>query len=428
MSEVYKNEDIPVNDPALAGLDDEDESIPSSERFRRKIFKMVSVGVVDVFINQFYDVLSTSMLIINLVITILNTYDPIRAEYGFIFDPVELITVIFFGIDYVLRLYTAKCLYPNKSHGRAVIKYIFSFTGIIDFLSFFPYFLPTFFPAGAAVFKMFRVARILRLFRINAYYDSFNVIIEVIMRKRQQLMSSMFIILVMMLASSLCMYSIENPYQPEVFSNAFSGIWWAVSTLLTVGYGDIYPITTAGRIFGIVIAFLGVGIVAIPTGIISAGFVEQYSRLQSINSGEVEDVNFIRIALKKSDRWVGKRIMDLGLPAGIIVAVIQRKDDTIIPRGNVRLAEGDLVVVGADSIKGDKPVYMKEITICRSHRWNGQMLRELDISRQTFIVMIKRGNETLIPKGDTIFRDGDIVILYSKVKDKISDDEKSEEL
>ena len=65
MSEVYKNEDIPVNDPALAGLDDEDESIPSSERFRRKIFKMVSVGVVDVFINQFYDVLSTSMLIIN---------------------------------------------------------------------------------------------------------------------------------------------------------------------------------------------------------------------------------------------------------------------------------------------------------------------------------------------------------------------------
>ena len=120
--------------------------------------------------------------------------------------------------------------------------------------------------------------------------------------------------------------------------------------------------------------------------------------------------------------------MDLGLPAGMIVAVIQRKDDTIIPRGNVRLAEGDLVVVGADSIKGDKPVYMKEITICRSHRWNGQMLRELDISRQTFIVMIKRGNETLIPKGDTIFRDGDIVILYSKVKDKISDDEKSEEL
>ncbi len=428
MSNITNNEDTPVHDPALAGLDDNDITIPSSERFRRKIFKMVSVGVVDVFINQFYDVLSTGMLIINLAITVLNTYNSIRVKYGHIFDEIELITVLFFTIDYVLRLYTAKCLYPNKSHPRAVLKYIFSFTGIVDFLSFFPYFMPTFFPAGAAVFKMFRVARILRLFRINAYYDSLNVITEVLLRKKQQLMSSIFIILVMMLASSLCMYSIENPVQPDVFSNAFSGIWWSVSTLLTVGYGDIYPVTTAGKAMGIIIAFLGVGIVAIPTGIISAGFVEQYSRLQSIGNGEEEDVHFIKIQLRKNDRWAGKRIMDLGLPHGMIVAVIQRDDETIIPRGNVRLNAGDFVVIGADSIKGDKQVYLKEITIRQNHRWNGQMLKDLDISRQTFIVMVKRDGKTIIPKGDLIFHENDVVILYSKVKDKISDDEKTEEI
>lgn len=427
MSNITNNEDTPVHDPALAGLDDNDITIPSSERFRRKIFKMVSVGVVDVFINQFYDVLSTGMLIINLAITVLNTYNSIRVKYGHIFDEIELITVLFFTIDYVLRLYTAKCLYPNKSHPRAVLKYIFSFTGIVDFLSFFPYFMPTFFPAGAAVFKMFRVARILRLFRINAYYDSLNVITEVLLRKKQQLMSSIFIILVMMLASSLCMYSIENPVQPDVFSNAFSGIWWSVSTLLTVGYGDIYPVTTAGKAMGIIIAFLGVGIVAIPTGIISAGFVEQYSRLQSIGNGE-EDVHFIKIQLRKNDRWAGKRIMDLGLPHGMIVAVIQRDDETIIPRGNVRLNADDFVVIGADSIKGDKQVYLKEITIRQNHRWNGQMLKDLDISRQTFIVMVKRDGKTIIPKGDLIFHENDVVILYSKVKDKISDDEKTEEI
>ena len=77
-------------------------------------------------------------------------------------------------------------------------------------------------------------------------------------------------------------YSLENRAQPEVFTNAFSGIWRAASTLLTVGYGDIYPVTTIGKIFGIFIAFLGVGMVAIPTGIISAGFVDQYSRLKRI--------------------------------------------------------------------------------------------------------------------------------------------------
>ena len=76
-------------------------------------------------------------------------------------------------------------------------------------------------------------------------------------------------------------YSLGNRAQPEVFTNAFSGIWWAASTLLTVGYGDIYPVTTIGKIFGIFIAFLGVGMVAIPTGIISAGFVDQYSRRSS---------------------------------------------------------------------------------------------------------------------------------------------------
>ena len=165
---------------------------------------------------------------------------------------------------------------------RAVCKYVFSFSGIVDLLSFLPYYLPVFFPSGAVAFRMFRVVRIFRLFRINAYYDSLNVITQVLASKAQQLLSSVFIILVLMIASSLCMYSLEHDAQPEVFSNAFSGIWWSVSTLLTVGYGDIYPITTMGKIFSIFITFLGVGMVAIPTGIISAGFVDQYSRIKRI--------------------------------------------------------------------------------------------------------------------------------------------------
>lgn len=100
-----------------------------------------------------------------------------------------------------------------------------------------------------AAFRMFRVMRFFRLFRINAYYDSFSVIAEVIDNKRQQLLSSVFIILVLMVASSLCTYSLEHEAQPDVFVNAFSGIWWSVSTLLTIGYGDIYPVTEVGKLF-----------------------------------------------------------------------------------------------------------------------------------------------------------------------------------
>ena len=405
---------------------DDEPNIPKHERFRRRIFKMVSVGVVDDLINQLYDIISTSALILNLLVTILSTYDSLDVRFGLLFDCVEVVTISFFAIDYVLRLYTANCLYPYDKEIKSILKYIFSFTGIVDFLSFFPYYMPSFFPAGAAVFRTFRVARILKLFRINAYYDSLNVITEVLLRKKQQLLSSVFIILVLMLAASLCMYSIENPAQPEVFTNAFSGIWWAASTLLTVGYGDIYPVTALGKTMGIVIAFLGVGMVAIPTGIISAGFVEQYSKLQSMDNGVEEDVHFIKIQITGHDRWAGKKISELNLPKGVIIAVIQREEETIIPRGNVRIAAGDKIVLGADSIKGDKPIYLKEIVLRANHPWNGQMIRDLDISRQTVILMIKRNGSTIIPKGDVILRKGDTVIMYSKLKGRLAGSEQSE--
>lgn len=417
------------NDISFA--EDPDKLLPEAktphEKFRRRVFKMVSVGVVDDFINSLYDVISIAALLINLTVTILNTYDYMEEHYGYILTTVEAATVAFFAVDYILRLYTANLLYPNHSELRSAAKYMLSFSGIVDLLSFLPYYMPSFFPAGAAVFKMFRVARILRLFRINAYYDSLNVITEVILRKRQQLMSSVFIILVLMLASSLCMYSIENPAQPEVFSNAFSGIWWSVSTLLTVGYGDIYPITVAGKIFGIIIAFLGVGIVAIPTGIISAGFVEQYSRIQSIGT-EQDDVHFIKIQLSERDSWCGKKISELSLPEGMIIALIRRNDNVITPRGNVKLSAGDVIVFGAQSIKGDKPVFLREVVVRRNHSWNGQMIKDLDISRQSFIVMIKRGDQTIIPRGDLILLENDTVILYSKMKTRIFDGEEEEEI
>ena len=299
---------------------------------RMRLFKMVSVGVVDDPINQGYDIVSTLMLIVNLIGAFANTFDGVRAQYASLLDLTEEITVAFFALDYALRLVTAKCLYPQLTEGRALAKYMLSAGGIVDLLSFLPFYLPFFFPSGAAAFRLFRVARIFRLFRINAYYDSLNVITEVIVGKKQQLLSSVFIILVLMLGSSLCMYSLEHDAQPEVFKNAFSGVWWSVSTLLTIGYGDIYPITPAGKAMGIFITFLGVGMVAIPTGIISAGFVEQYTRLKRLGDyAEEEDLHFIKTELHRGDLWVGKTVRELHLPQGVILAVIQRGGDTIIP-------------------------------------------------------------------------------------------------
>ena len=381
---------------------------------RRRLFDMVSVGVINDPLNKGYDIVSTVLLLLNLTVSIMLTFDSMEPYYSVLLL-IEKITVAFFAIDYVLRFITAKCLYRHETEPRAILKYVFSMAGIIDLLSFLPYYLPVFFPTGAVAFRLFRVARIFRLFRINAYYDSLNVITEVLASKKQQLLSSVFIISILMIASSLCMYSLEHEAQPDVFKNAFSGIWWSTSTLLTIGYGDIYPITTLGKIFSIIITFLGVGMVAIPTGIISAGFVEQYSRFKKIGDYAIEeDLHFIKVEMHQYDSWTGKKIMDLDLPKGILIAVIQRGKDTIVPRGDVEIRTGDRLILGAESLKNDRPIRLKEITIRKNHPWNGQALRDLDISRQTFIVAVQRKGKSVIPKGDFVLRENDTILLYTQ--------------
>ncbi len=376
---------------------------------------MVSTGVIDEPINRFYDILSIVALLLNLFSAFAITFDYMEEHYKWLLLDIEAITVFFFAVDYVLRLFSSSGLYPNLPAGKASVKYALSFTGVIDLLSFLPYYLPVFFPAGGAVFRLFRVARILRLFRINSYYDQLNVITEVIVSKKQQLMASVFIILILMMASSLCMYSVEHEAQPEIFQNAFSGIWWATSTLLTVGYGDIYPVTIMGKILGIIISFLGVGMVAIPTGIISAGFVEQYQRLKTMGAyAEEENIHFIRVKLSDKDNWVGRKISSLGIPKDAIIVAIQRDKETIIPRGDAVLKSGDLLVICAEKVKDIQPIDLKEITIGEGHSWNGVAIKDLNISRQSFIFMIRRNGRAIIPRGGLVLKAGDLVLIYEK--------------
>ena len=382
---------------------------------RARVCSIIEVGNDADTVSRLYDLVNALAIVVNLTVSILYTFEELRLRSGPLLLTVENITVVFFTVDYALRLWTAQALFPKLSELRALGKYVFSFSGLVDLFSFLPYYLPVFFPAGAVAFRMFRVVRIFRLFRINAYYDSLNVITEVIASKRQQLLSSVFIILILMLASSLCMYSLEHEAQPEVFTSAFSGIWWAVSTLLTVGYGDIYPITDMGRLFSIVITFLGVGMVAIPTGIISAGFVDQYSRVKRLSEYANEhEIHFIKVTLVKKDPWAGQAIRNLGLPAGVIVAAIQREGQVVVPRGDVELRPGDTLVLGAQSLGGARHIDLKEMVLRSQNPWNGQRIRDLDISRQTIIVLVKRRGKVLIPNGDLVLREGDGIILYTQ--------------
>ena len=306
---------------------------------KEKIFNIIQIGDKSNRISRAFDFFITITIISNIIVTFMETFDQLSA-YSTLFTVVEYVTVIIFCIEYILRIWTANYLFPDISAGHARLEFLCSFDGIVDLLTI----IPAFFLSGFVIFRMLRVARIFHLFRLNAKYDSFNVITTVLYEKRNQIISSVFIVLILMLASSLCMYSVEHNAQPTVFRNAFSGIWWSMSTLLTVGYGDIYPITTLGRIMAICIAYLGVGVVAIPTGIISAGFVEQYQRKSSLS--DLKDTDIKEIAEVFVDkRYAGKTVEEMEEAQQITIFLVLRDDLSVLPQKNTLLKLNDIVII-----------------------------------------------------------------------------------
>ena len=306
---------------------------------KKKVFNIIQIGDKSHRLSRLFDIFIAVVICANILVTFLQTFDELTFLFP-AFHVIEVITILIFCVEYILRIWTADYLYPDKSEFRSRLRFLISFDGIIDLLTI----LPFFFLSGMVIFRMLRVARIFHLFRLNARYDSFNVITTVLYEKRNQIISSVFIVLILMLASSLCMYSVEHDSQPEVFRNAFSGIWWSMSTLLTVGYGDIYPITTLGRIMAICIAYLGVGAVAIPTGIISAGFVEQYQRKSSLSNIKEADIHEIaEIFVDK--RFAGKSVEEMEEAEQVTIFLILREDLSILPQKDTILRLNDIIVI-----------------------------------------------------------------------------------
>ncbi len=380
---------------------------------KKRIYDIIQIGNVGDWPSRLFDIFITVVIFVSVTAAILSTYSEL-SRYEGILDAIELVTVIIFTVEYILRLWTADIMYPGKSGLMSRLTFAFSVTGIVDFLTFFPYYLPIVFPAGIVAFRVFRVIRIFRLFKINSRYDAFNVIIDVLKEKRKQIFSSVIMVLILMVASSLCMYSMEHEAQPDKFKNAFSGIWWSTSTLLTIGYGDIYPVTVGGKIMAIVISFLGVGMVAIPTGIISAGFVESYTKINKIVFNEEEKpLHFVASVMVKDHPWNHKKLSDVVLPPETVLAVIIRDDDEIIPKGDTVLEEGDVLIFAAKRYEEHKSMKLSEIIIKDKNEWIGAPIKKLDISRQSMIVMIKRRNRIIIPDGNTVIKAGDELVMYT---------------
>lgn len=190
----------------------------------------------------------------------------------------EIFSIIIFTIEYLLRFWVADLYYPEKPKWKARLRYVFTGMAIIDLLAILPFYIPFVIRIDLRALRVLRIFRLFRLFKANRYSNSMRKVFLVIKDRSSELISSVIVVLTLMIMASTIMFNIENAAQPEKFASIFDSMWWATATLTTVGYGDIYPITVLGRILAAVIALLGIGIVAIPTGIIASGFMERFHK------------------------------------------------------------------------------------------------------------------------------------------------------
>ena len=208
---------------------------------------------------------------LNVAAVIVGSINEMRERFYYFFNYFELFSIAVFSLEYLLRVWVAPCKYRKPPYFR----YIFSFMGIIDLLAIVPFFLPIFINADLRVLRIFRIFRLLRILKLARYNNAFEFIGRVLQKQKEKLVITIFFMLMMILIASSVMYFAENAVQPEKFPNIPATMWWAIATLTTVGYGDVYPVTILGRIFDAVIAILGIGLIAMPSGIISMGMVEE---------------------------------------------------------------------------------------------------------------------------------------------------------
>ena len=227
-----------------------------------------------------FDAVIMLLIGISVAIVFAVTFDLPPAVMEALRKTEQAIVIVFTG-EYLLRLWTASRRYPSESRYLFLrillprLRYVFSMVAIVDLLAILPSYLPYLLPEGMLGIRVLRLMRLLRIGKVTQHSRALSAITDVIKNKASDLIAVLFFMSLVVLFLSLLMYAAEHDAQPDKFGNAISALWWAVETFTKSGTRGFYPVTTLGRIIGAVISVLGICLIAIPTGIISSGLVEQ---------------------------------------------------------------------------------------------------------------------------------------------------------
>ena len=244
----------------------------------RRLYDIIEPAQSNDKVSKIFDLTIVILIIVNVISIILSSFRNLSTYFLSVLDSIETISVIVFTIEYFCRIITSDYKYHSDNAFKSAIKYTFSIMAIIDLLAIIPFYLPFLISFDLRILRILRLTRLLRIFKLNRYFVSLTLLGRIIKNKKNELFVTLFVTLILLILASSLMYYIENDIQPDCFPNILASFWWSIATLTTVGYGDVYPVTAAGKVLAALIAVLGIGLVALPSGIISSGFMEEIQK------------------------------------------------------------------------------------------------------------------------------------------------------
>lgn len=253
-----------------------DVSQGSRPSFRKRTYLFLNATKSASRINKAFNTFIVTLILLNILAMVLESVQQIHAAAPRWFLLFEDFSVAVFSVEYALRVWS--CV-EDPQYARPVlgrIRFALTPLALVDLSAVLPFYLSL--RADLRVMRIFRMVRVMRVMRVaklGRYSESLQMLLRVVQSRWEQLLSSVLILLILAVVSATLMFYAEHEAQPKTFSSIPAAMWWAVATLTTIGYGDVYPITVTGKLMASVIAVLGIGMFALPTGILGSGFVEE---------------------------------------------------------------------------------------------------------------------------------------------------------
>jgi voltage-gated potassium channel len=374
---------------------------PTSQTLRRRVFEVIEIGRGDRPASRIFDVLIMALILLNVAAFVIETVPSYAAAYGPQFEAFNTFSVAIFTVEYMLRLWTAVELPVLRKlpPWRARLRLAATPAMIIDLLAFLPYYLQDFLGLDL---RILRVLRLLRFLKLSRYSPAMHTLIRVLANERRSLMGAGFLLATAILFASAGMYLLEGTQQPDKFGSIPDAAWWAIATLTTVGYGDVTPVTTFGRLFGGLVMVCGLCVLALPVAIISAGFAQEVgrrdfvvnwslmSRIPLLADLDASEVGELMPLLHAHNLPPRSEVLPSGLPARAMYFVASGKVRMQHPEASIDFEAGDFFGATAMLFADPPSAPFVTVTKCRLLKLHAEDFHRIERANPRFAEEIRR--------------------------------------